>query len=329
MKRRFIAIFLAGGLMLGVCGCGGSSGSSMASTPPAEVESDSAATIDEVTLEEHDAEKLVNMWASFAITEEEIEDKVATGEISHEVYEEFLDRMSNNQELNIIQADEASEDEDAASDIDVSSLLTAHVIEYEDRDGYSIRETCRLSPIFTEDDSDAMYTLWKTLGYDTDSFPSEDTLYDASHSIEYARDADSCDKLEYIIGIYTIENLTDGFPITSDNPRTYIGSIHAEQVFTDDEEHDANASNSFNLRSVFVTMYPDGASYYAEQDANILAKAKMSSDVWGPTCFIIVLPNGTTPNRPDGYRYDKIRIEFGNKSYGGLGYNVFELEYFE
>lgn len=330
MKRQIVAMFLVGGLVLGLCGCGGSSSSS-AAPPPVEVESASATTIDEVAPEEYDAEKLVNMWASFVITDEEIEEKVAAGEISYEVYEEFLALVSGGSEPDTDQPETASEDTND-SDIEASLLLTTHAIEYEDQDGYKIRETIQLSPIFREDDMETVYALWEALGNDIAFFPSKEKIYDSSYLIRSSRNQDSCDKLEYIIGTFAIENLTDGFSITPDNPREYFGKLHGEYILSSDErsdDNDGNAANLLNVRSVSMAMYDNDPTYYGEGNFAIMSNPKMISDAWGPVCFVIAVPNGATPNRPDGYRYDKAWIEFGQKYYGDAGYDVFRLEYFE
>lgn len=333
MKRQIVAMFLVSGLVLGLCGCGGSSSSSAAPAPPAEMESaSSAVTVDEVVPEEYDAEKLVNMWASFIITKEEIEVRVAAGEISHEVYEEFLALISGGSELDTDQSETTSENTGSADNIDTSSLLTTHVIEHEDQDGYKIRETIQLSPIFREEDMETVHALWEALGNDVASFPSEGKIYDNSYLIRSSRDQDSCDKLEYIIGTFAIENLTDGFSITPDNPRSYFGRLQGEYIYSSDErfdDNDGNAANFINVRSVSMVMYDNGPTYYGEGNFAIMSNPKMTSDTWGPVCFVIAVPNGATPNRPDGYRYDKAWIEFGQKFYGDAGYDVFRLEYFE
>lgn len=343
MKKRFMVILLAGGLTLGLCGCGGGSSTSAMPAPPEEtvelsVEDEAAVAESEVGAEEADvesysADELVEMWSSGSLSMEDIEYKTATGEIDYEVYEEFLDTISNNEEFTI-QSEETSEDEQPTNSIiDTSTLLTTHVTEYEDQDGYMVRETCQLSPIFTEDDMKTVLALWEALGNDAASFPDEDSLYDKNYLLRDARDSASCDKLEYIVGTYMIENLTDGFPITPDSPRVYSSRLAAKQVPAFDEEHDGTAASVFNDRYVIVAMYPDGAVYYDEEDAGnsgvMLGISEMESDTCGPYTFIIALPNGTTPNRPDGYRYDEIQLQFGCLASPYSDSDTFGLAYFE
>lgn len=250
---------------------------------------------------------LIDLYYAGALSKEAIAEMVAAGEISSETFEEFLARMEWDGE-STIQSGITSESEVFAKGTDMSGLLTEHIFEYTDSDGYEIRETIQLSPIFTEDDIEIAYALWGALGNDTSSFPSEESLYNTSYLLREMRDSFGCNELEYIIGTYALENLTDGFPITSDNPRSYQGALSTKQVSAFDEEHDSNASHFINVRSVSVVMYLDGATYYGEGNSTILSKAKMYSDTWGPCAFIIALPNGSTPNLPDGYRYDKTLI---------------------
>lgn len=368
MKKRFMTILLAGGLVLGLWGCG-SSGTALPSEPvtDAEAENTSAYTTDDVLPEVwYTADDLLEMWdagnltkedvvkmaeagkmndATFeemisyiereeeyaarietirasdegwsvydlidlyyagALSKEAIAEMAATGEIGSETFEEFLARMEWSGE-STMQSGENLNGESLAKNV-VEELLAEYVIEFEDFDGYKIRETIQLSPIFTEDDIEIAYALWGALGNDTSSFPSEESLYNTSYLLREMRDSFGCNELEYIIGTYALENLTDGFPITSDNPRSYQGALSTKQVSAFDEEHDSNASHFINVRSVSVVMYLDGATYYGEGNSTILSKAKMYSDTWGPCTFIIALPNGSTPNLPDGYRYDKTLI---------------------
>lgn len=249
---------------------------------------------------------LIDLYYTGALSKEEITEMVATEEISSETFEEFLARIEWNGKPTV-QSGKNLNGESPAEDI-VAELLAEYAIEFEDFDGYRIRETIQLSPIFTEDDTETMHALWEALGNDVADFPSEESLYNTSHLLREMRDSHNCNELEYIIGTYTVENLTDGFSITPDNPRSYQGALSTKQVSAFDEEHDGNASHFINVRSVSMVMYSDGATYYGEGNSTILSKAKMCSNTWGPRAFVIALPNGSTPNLPDGYRYDKTLI---------------------
>lgn len=337
MKRRFMAILLAGGLMLGLCGCEDSVSidadeymEQLRQEEASRQEPMSEISPEGLDMEDYSIDKLVEMWSSGVLTEEDLGRKVATGEISYETYEEFLSYIGDdNQEFDIARPEETLEGNNPAGDIDTSGLLTAHMVEYEDQDGYTIRETCQLSPIFTEDDAETMYALWEALGQDATSFPSEESLYNASYLLRDARDTCNCNKLEYIIGTYTIENLTEGFPITPDSPRTYAGQLATKHVSATDREHDATAADFFNVRSVVTVVQSSDTVCYAEQDAVIFGKATMDSNTWGPYTFVIALPNGITPNRPDGYRYDKIPVILSAHAYFYSDYDAFGLTYFE
>ena len=110
-------------MLLLLSSCGSSSTSTPALEPAMEapteemstgVTSDEVASAEEVYDEGYySVDDLVNMWYSENFTMKDIEDKVATGEISYEIYEEFLNMsdeellsyyLSNNQEFDIVQS---------------------------------------------------------------------------------------------------------------------------------------------------------------------------------------------------------------------------------
>lgn len=315
MKAKIIAMFLAVVMVLSLGGCASSKG-----TPAPEVE---PAQEDEVS--RFTADELEGFWSSGSLTKEEIGTMFSAGEISSEVYEEFLSRMSEDVEFNAPE-DESSErledSESPATSIDTSTLLTTHMIEFEDADGYQIRETIQISPIFREDDLEMAHALWGAPGNDVADFPSKEALCEASHQLEYIRSVDNYDMLEYIIGTFEVENLTNGFSITPDNPRGYIGILEA------DGGND-NTATLFNADSVSAVIYSSGIKCYGDGFITPVGDAKMKSDTWGPCAFVVALPNKYTPNQPDGYRYDEIEITFGNKGYGDSGYDVFRLAYYK
>lgn len=290
MRKKIVALIVAGGLMLGMSGCGGSQSTTAYVPEDSEVES-----------------------TQNALQEPKVEENKTT----------------NFDQAKTEETETIPEEKNLASNIDVSSLLANYTLEYTDYDGYQFRETIQISPIFRESDSETMYALWEALGNDVADFPSKEELYDISWVFKNMRDRLGCNELEYIIGTYTVENLTNGFSITPDNPRSYDRRLLTERVLAYDNEHDATATDFFGSSLVSVVMYPEGATYYSDPEPVVIGKPKMTSDIWGPCAFIIALPNGRTPNQPDGYRYDKVGITIGNKGYGDSGYDVFELAYYE
>lgn len=337
--KRFLAVCVVGGLLIGVCAYGmsvrGSSGDSLPPETMAEAESTTAESAEDMVVEkpepeveEVESEKtegegysagdLENMWSSGILAKEEIEYMVATGEVDYGVYEELLEIMAEDEEFM------AQPEGSSTGSVDATGLLTTHVIEFKDPDGYEMRETIKLSPIFTEDDMETMYALWEALGNDISSFPSEDSLYDKSYLLREMRDTG---ELEYIIGTYAIENLTVGFPITPDSPRNYDGILFTKQVSAFDNEHDGNASTFINVRSVSMVAYSDGIVYYGEKNSTVMSRARMYSNTWGPCAFIIALPNTSTPNLPDGYRYDKTLLLSGGTRFN-QDCDAITLEYY-
>lgn len=257
MRKKIIALLLTGGLVVGLCGCGGNGSSSTAGvtaqagtedTSIVEVTNDAISEGSEIE-EDYSIDDLIDMWLSGELNKEELQNMVDVGNISYETSEEFLAYMSENETFDNTSWGDNPEDEDNTSHVDMSSLLTTYVMEFEDYDGYQIRDTIQLSPIFTKDDMSTVFELWETLGNNVTSFPSKESLRNENHTLMNY-------ELEYVVGTYTVENLTDGFHITSDNPRTYIKSLTAEG-------HE-NAATLFNDQSVSVVAYSDGVSYYAD-----------------------------------------------------------------
>ena len=208
------------------------------------------------------------------------------------------------------------EAEDSSIDIGASGLLTEHVFEVEDSDGYKIREIVQLSPIFKEKDMDTVYALWEALGNDVSSFPGKQSLRNENRMLTNY-------ELEYVVGTCMIENLTDGFSITPDKPRSYAMSFTAEG--------NGDTATLFNDRSVSVAIRSDRMVYDSDTLSVLIGDARMTSDTWGPCTFVIALPNTHTPNQPDGYRYDEIQIAFDFNTYDPYDcpdHESLTLEYF-
>ena len=122
MKRRFMAILLTGGLMLGLCGCGSGTSSTPGPSSAEEVAApEGTETAEEIAREVEDemvsaesdmsgysVDKLVDLWSSGIITKQDIESKVANGEIGFDIYEEFLRCISDDKEFAAARSEEAS-----------------------------------------------------------------------------------------------------------------------------------------------------------------------------------------------------------------------------
>lgn len=295
MKKRIIALLLAGGLLAGLCGCGGSGGDSLPPEPAITEEHIPMEVVEEVAPEDSESEE-----------PEEPEDPKTTEVENEQSTWEGEDSESGN-----------------ASDIDVDKLLTTRAVEFEDMDGYRIRETCQVSPIFTEDDMETMRALWVALGNDIAIFPSQESFYDAKHMGDF-------DAMEYIIGTYMVENLTDGFAITPNNPRSYDGVLAPMEDSSVHGWYKEESANYFRYSAVTMVSYTNGTKYYKGTNyAGTISRAKMDSDTWGPRTFIMAIPNVSTPNQPEGYRYDELQIILcGNFHMNKEEYAVFELEYY-
>ena len=207
MKKRFMTILLAGGLTLGLCGCGGSSGDSSPSEPGAQEETAIAEPAESALPEVwYTTDDLLEMWDAGTLTKEDVIEIAEAGEMNDGTFEEMMNFIAREEEI-AAQSEVIPESESTVMDVNTAELLTTYAVEFEDYDGYKIRAFCQLSPIFTEDSMKTAYALWEALGNDATTFPSEESLYDTSYLLRGARDSDNCDKLEYIIGTYAMENL--------------------------------------------------------------------------------------------------------------------------
>lgn len=325
MRKRFIAIFLAGGLMLWLCGCG-SSGTAL---PPeamaeAETENTSAYTTEDVLPEVwYTADDLLEMWDAGTLTKEDVIEMAEAGEMNDDVFREMMDFIAREEEL-AVRTEVAPESEESIVDVDATELLTTRSVEFEDMEGYTIRETCQLSPIFTEDDMETMHALWVALGNDIAIFPSYESMFDSDHR-------DNCDRLEYVIGTYMVENLTDGFSIVADNPRSYDGVLIPIEDGKTPAQYKEDAANHFRYDVVTMVSYSDEVIYYGSstKSAGLVCDVKMESDTWGPRTFIMAVPNCSIPNRPDGYRYDNLTLVLcGNHHMNREEFITFELSYY-
>lgn len=336
MRRRFIVIFLVGGLMLGLCGCGSDAAGGVDAyavqenqeeTPAQDNNSQTSepagvageAMPERRCLEGYSVDELVGMLSSGELAMADIEYNVATGDVSYEDYEEILGIVSPAQEGEVIpeqsdaQADADESPEKPETRIDPADCMSTYVWEHEDANGYQLRETISLSPIFanTDEDMEAMYAIWEALGGTTDEIPSKDELYEMSQPLRSFHKINHFNSMKYIIGVRTIHNLTDGFPITADNPYT-VGNVITVDSTIDSPDADGNAETCITSNATTLLFYDSGRKCEVSTPVGIpLGGAKMTSDTWGPVRFLVVLPDDVTPNRPDGFAYDSLQYMIG------------------
>lgn len=333
MKRRFFALFLAGGLMLGVCGCGGKTVSADDYMAQAEQEktpvqdgssltSDSAGQANDTMSEgrylgDYSVMELVDMLTSGKIAIEDIELDVAMGDVSYEDYEEILTYFPEEQkastEQEVVQTTTDKPLEKPVTNVDLPDYMSTYVLEYEDFNGYQLRETISLSPIFsdTEDDLADMCVLWEALGGVAEEVPLKDELCEMSRPLHDYRGTGNLSNIKYIIGTRAIENVTDGFSITMYSPYIVNNEIVVDSTI-DSPNEDTNARYAVTRNATTLLFYDDGEKCEVTVSAGIpLGGVKMTSDTWGPTRFIIALPNNITPNQPNGFAYDSLQYMFG------------------
>lgn len=286
MKKRFMVILLAGGLTLGLCGCGGGGS---ASAMPEELGS---------AIEDAPTEGMSEEPEIVAREETQEQEVGETGELSTE----------NTEDTTGITMDEPGAANEvkapiAPNGIDLSEIMTNHVVEYEDLDGYQIQETIRFSPIFCESDMDILLETWKALGGNAEEIPVGDKCYSWDSSAISTQKALGFTGGQYIVGDRTITNQTDGFPITSANAKNY-----ALMIRMDTNDLSADAYLAAEDSTMAFTFFGGRSEQYRSRVGSFLVgTALMEEDQWGPMRFIIVLPNKVTPNEPNGLDYSKIK----------------------
>ncbi len=334
MKRRFFAMFLASGLVMGLCGCGSRTVSAddyeaqvEQEKPPIQagdalISGPTESTIDTMPagrcLDDYPVDKLIDMLSSGEITMADIESNVATGDVSYEDYEEILEYFPYElePEQDVGKMETGGLLEEPIANVNLANYMSTYVWEYEDFNGYRLRETINLSSIFsdTDDDTADMYALWETLGGTVDEIPSKDELCEMSHHLREYQSTGHLSGVKYIIGTRTVENLTDDFPITVDNPYVVNNEITIDGTI-DNPDEDANAKYAVTRNATTLLFYDSGRKCEVTVSAGIpLGGAEMISDTWGPVRFIIILPNDVTPNQPNGFAYDSLQYMFGPHS---------------
>lgn len=169
-------------------------------------------------------------------------------------------------------------------------------LNYTDPDGFSYEVTCRISPWILQSDSENLNPTWNSISegkelptINTWGFMNSGGVY--RYSEFYSNSFESkIDDMYYAVGTLSIKNTTSGFNFSKDRigyPNIQIGST----------------LSSYTDKQMITRIY-----FGNEEKTSTLAvqaKAKMTSDNWGPVPFVIAYAEQYTPNSPDGVNYEK------------------------
>jgi len=296
-----MAMILTGGLMLGLCGCGSSGDSTAASVSTEEVAVTPTDTVKPemptVSTEFIGSESLPDYF-----TESESEDTMPAEDLG-----------STNLEA------VESETLVASIDIDLSEIMTEHIFEDEDLDGYQTQNTVFLSPIFREEDMDTLVATWEALGGDADDIPVREECYNWDSQLQRASERCGFSGAQYIVGSWEILNHTEGFDITPNNSRSFALGIYMEP--DDNGLQPGVYENISHISTTAYTFFGDGLMKNKSSMGTLsFGYASMDSNQWGPTLFIIVLPDKVAPNLPNGYDCHSLLFSFGSYLYNDKFY---------
>lgn len=189
-----------------------------------------------------------------------------------------------------------------------------------DAGGYEFDVTIKASPWISTNQTEILESAWSEVS-DGDELPSESSwsLQEAGTNLyKYVPPSNRgtfifpMTGMYYTVGTIEIKNVTDGWDITSDNPRD-ISLVLAWQ----------SAFNNLSTTSYIVskTFYSDGPY----SDAGVIElSTSMHKNNLGPITFVAMAPQNITPDHPDGeYFADMAKGYFhlggGNMSAGYEG----------
>ncbi len=188
------------------------------------------------------------------------------------------------------------------------------VYEYTENGGYQIRATLTYSRIYKWDD-ETLQSLWNGIG-NGNTLPTVDGWgfehyegnvwrgeFGTASSENYGHTVYSrANDMYYMVGTLTFENLTEGWDLTPDD---YLSTVAVVHVPDNTNKPDLIVSKMFFRNS--VETYDSYFDYHA----------KMTSNKWGPTPFVIGFIENYVPDFPDGqyreqyYKRDRGYLWFG------------------
>ncbi len=182
-----------------------------------------------------------------------------------------------------------------------------------DSDGYRYKITMQFSPwILLSANSDILSSAWNAVA-DGHKLPSyEDWSVDDSFSYgmiagkEYrygqsgyfASSRYNMNDMYYCVGSFQIKNITDGWDITSDQPRSI--SVPVSCGSYDGNGHSKSGYVGLTASRVF---YSNSTETYV---GGLLFSPKLKSNNWGPVPFVAITSELFSPNTPDGGYFDYV-----------------------
>ena len=189
----------------------------------------------------------------------------------------------------------------------------------EDADGYTFEITYKVSPwMLLSANRELLESTWKTVNRHDDPLPgfddwhlskgSNSSYYKSyeSHASASGTGASFTRKMTdmyYCIGTVTYKNVTDGWNVTKENPRSMPSSL----IWW----YDLKVTIDFSNGGIDGDGFGIGRIYYSNKSVDkidgVRAEPSIESNTWGPASFIIMAPENFTPNCPEGQCYEAMK----------------------
>ena len=197
---------------------------------------------------------------------------------------------------------------------------TQAVYTVEDTAGYKYEITVKLSPWIFHTNTSLIDSAWNQVG-NNNKMPRDFSDWGMkkqgnAYRIEALTDVVSgyrsypyvaqMTDMYYSLGSISVNNVTDGWNITSSESRSLKFSIEYESSFYE--------VGTDVIGRLFYT------SEIKDCSSGIYVSPKLTSDNWGPCSFVMMSPENKTPKNPDGDHYESL---LNKDSYfhffGGMG----------
>lgn len=218
-----------------------------------------------------------------------------------------------------------TESENIPSDTSIAWIETKSIIE--DTDGYKYEVSVKVSPWIYSSNEGILKDAWNEVGKGNE-FPSlsnfrldfrdnryySDWLDDFSEVNFGTRTGhfynSTLEDVYYSVGQIEFKNITDGWDITEDNPRTIQYSLGAE-VYSGNGE-----SRTITYSILGRTIYSTSS---VDRVGGVMVSPKMVKNTWGPAPFVLIAAEEFSPNYPNGGYYGiwKDSILYGRASMFG------------